>query len=91
MLHTQAVPAQMAESLGQLKKLLKQAAVQVNTSGLQRPPLVGIFHLLYTKPGKGLVMHELAGLAAADELNYLSSMGIEQLDEHLFRQVNKDR
>ena len=86
----QAVPAQAADSLGQLKKLLKQVAIQVNTSSLHRPPLVGIFHLLHTKPSKGLVMHELAELAATDELNYLSSMDIEQLDEHLFRQVNKD-
>ena len=86
----QGVPAQATDSLGQLKKLLKQVAVQVNTSSVQRPPLVGIFHLLYTKPSKGLVMHELTELTAVDELNYLSSMGIEQLDEHLFRQVNKD-
>ena len=85
----QVAPAQAADSLRHLKELLKQAAVQVNASSSQRPPLVGIFHLLYTKPTKGLLMHELTELTATDELSYLSSMDIEQLDEHLFGQVKQ--
>ena len=85
----QAVPAQATDSLGHLKELLKQATMQVNASILQPPPLQGMFHLLHTKPTKG--MHELTKLAATDELNYLTSMGIDQLDVHLFRQVQQIR
>lgn len=76
-----------ADSLEQLKNHLKPAAINVNVTSLQPPPLGGVFHLLHTDPVKGLLMHELTKLAATDELNYLSSMGIEQLDVRLFGQV----
>ena len=83
----QVVPAQATDSLEQLKSLLRQATIQVNASSLQPPPLEGVFHLLGTKPAEG--MDELTKLAATDQLNYLASMGIDQLDPHLFRQVEQ--